>query len=148
MVNTAPWQVLSEALLMATAPDRVKVAWSLAGTVKLPVWLVKLTPVAASQAAPLSLVMAPFAGDAGQLDRVVVRVGHGELHVAAAARVELGGRRGRSVDGGHGLGGPRLGVAVAGAGGGPGREGHAGGEDGAGEDGGHTELAGDVAHES
>ena len=60
-VNTAPWHVVCEALLIETEPARVKVAASFAGMSRVsPDWLAKLTPVEASQLAPASEVIVPL----------------------------------------------------------------------------------------
>src|SRR5215207_10302364 len=57
MLKIAPWQELSEALLIAAAAGTVNVAVAPAATLKLsPVLSVNVTPVEALQAAPLSEV--------------------------------------------------------------------------------------------
>ena len=51
IVKIAPWQALSEALLIAAAPVSVNVAAPLAGTLSVrPVWLTNVTPVDALHA--------------------------------------------------------------------------------------------------
>src|SRR6266498_496040 len=58
IVKTAPWQESSEALLMLTAPESVNVEVAPAARSSVsPVWSVKVTPVAALQAGPLSEVI-------------------------------------------------------------------------------------------
>src|SRR5262245_58190912 len=58
--NTAPWHVLSDELVIETAPGSVNVADALAPTSRLrPLWFVNVTPVEALHAAPLSDVIAP-----------------------------------------------------------------------------------------
>src|SRR4029453_12257358 len=73
IVNTAPWQELSEALLMLIAFASVRVVVAPAATSTAgPVWCLNFTPVEASQAAPLSEVIAEacFATE-------VIRTGNG-----------------------------------------------------------------------
>lgn len=70
----APWHELSDALVIETAPDTVKVVVAPAARSRVsPVWSAKAAPVAALQAAPLSEVMPA----AGCFVTVVIRTGKG-----------------------------------------------------------------------
>src|SRR4249919_523589 len=69
MVKTAPWQALSDALLIAAAPVSVNEAAPPAGTLNVrPVWLTNVTPVDALHAgtvevtAPLPVTVATVTG--------------------------------------------------------------------------------------
>jgi len=58
--KTAPWQLLSDALVIETAPGSVNTASVFAATSSVKfVWLAKLTPVEALQAAPAFDVIVP-----------------------------------------------------------------------------------------
>jgi hypothetical protein len=69
-VKTAPWQELSDALLIDTELGTVNVVVAPASTSRAsPVWLAKVTPVEASHGAPLSEVIVPLP------DTAVIRTG-------------------------------------------------------------------------
>ena len=84
IVKTAPWHELSDAFVIETAFTTVSVAvWPAVRSSVTPLWFARLTPVAASQAAPLSEVIVPLP------ETAVIRTGNGFGLVARSFRLPV-----------------------------------------------------------